>query len=141
MATTARTPWRRGASWGRGGDNGFGLAGWVRAGLANGQINPIANYLGGGLVYTGLIKGRDKDEIGLAIARAGFGSPRPPPGPIGNGQVVDAAETDLEATYRYAVKDWLNVQPDIQYVIDPHGESRIPNAFVLGLRIAFTYTR
>jgi porin len=117
-----------------------GLNGWIRLGRANGEINPVQDYLGAGLVYTGLFKARDKDEFGLAIARAGFG-----PGAIAAGALagrsIGPAETDLEATYRYVVTDWFNVQPDLQYVIDPHGDRRTPSALVVGLRLAFTYSK
>ena len=95
-----------------------GLSGWLRVGIANGDINRAENYLGAGLVYTGLIKGRDKDEIGFAIARAGLGEGARHAGALAGGRIGDA-ETDLEATYRYAFKDWLNIQPDVQYVIHP----------------------
>ncbi|WCM25897.1 carbohydrate porin [Sphingomonas sp. QA11] len=122
------------------GDREGGLSGWVRIGIANGAINEIDRYLGAGLVYTGLIKGRDKDEVGIAIARAGFGSPaRSAEARLGND--LGSTETDLELTYRYAFKDWLNIQPDIQYVIDPHADRHLPNALVFGLRFAFTYSK
>ena len=58
-----------------------------------------------------------------------------------------SAETFAELTYQYQVKPWLQVQPDIQYVINPGGAlnnpadpgNRIKNELVLGLRtnIAF----
>jgi porin len=120
--------------------DGPGLSAWVRAGLANGDINQAASYLGGGVVYTGLIKGRDKDEIGFAVARAGFGAGARHEAALA-GRDLDATETNLEATYRYVVKDWLNIQPDVQYVLDPHGRARTPNALVVGLRLAFTYSK
>jgi porin len=87
-----------------------------------------------------LIKGRDKDEIGFAVARAGFGAGARHEAALA-GRDLDATETNLEATYRYVVKDWLNIQPDVQYVLDPHGRARTPNALVVGLRLAFTYSK
>jgi len=120
-------------------DDPGGLNGWIRLGLANGSINEVANYFGAGLVYTGLIEGRDKDEIGVAIARAGFGAGAQYQGVISGRPVADA-ENDMEATYRYVLTDWLNIQPDLQYVIAPHGDTRIPNALVVGLRLAATWS-
>jgi porin len=117
-----------------------GLSGWLRAGVANGDINTAEDYLGGGLVYTGPFKDRDKDEVGFAIARAGLGAGARHVGALA-GRDIGAAETDLEATYRYVLRDWLNVQPDLQYVIDPHGDRRLANAVVVGLRLAFTYSK
>ena len=122
------------------GGAGGGLSGWIRGGVANGGINPVANYLGLGIVYTAPIKGRDKDAAGLAVSRAGFGDGARHVGLL-QGRQIASAETDVEATYRFVVSDWLNVQPDLQYVINPHGDRRIPNAVVLGVRFAFTYSK
>ena len=124
----------------RNGDQGGGLSGWVRVGLSNGVINPVSNYLGAGLVYTGLLPGREKDEAGLALARAGLGSgfrgaARDAGGSIGR------AETVIEATYRYSLNDTLSLQPDLQYVIRPHGDAQIGNALVVGFRLALTFSR
>ncbi len=121
------------------GDEG-GLSGWVRVGFANGDINTVASYVGAGLVYAGPFKGRDKDEAGVAIARAGLGSGARYVGSLAGRRIGDA-ETNLEVTYRYACRDWLNIQPDLQYVIHPHGDPDIPNALVVGVRIAITVSR
>ena len=117
-----------------------GLNGWVRLGLANGDINQVSNYEGAGLVYTGPFEGREKDEVGVALARAGLGGGARFIGAQA-GERIGRAETDVEATYRYAATDWLNVQPDIQYVMNPRGDRSRPNALVVGLRLAFTYTK
>jgi len=121
-------------------ENAGGLNGWLRVGLANGDINRAENYLGAGLVYTGLIAGRDKDEVGLAFARVGFGQGARTAGALAGRDIGDA-ETNLEATYRYAFKDWLNIQPDVQYVIHPGGDQYVRNALVVGVRLAFTYSK
>jgi porin len=122
------------------GEDAGGLNGWLRVGIANGDINRAENYLGAGLVYTGLIPGRDKDEVGLAMARAGFGGGARAAGALAGRDIGDS-ETNLEATYRYAFKDWLNIQPDVQYVIHPGGDQHIPNAIVVGMRLAFTVSK
>ena len=124
-----------------GGDSqGGGLSGWLRVGFANGDINPIEKYVGGGLVYTGLIPGRDKDEIGFAVARSELGRGAHSAG-LAKGRDIGGGETDMEAIYRYAFKEWLNIQPDVQYVIDPHADRQIPDALVVGVRLAFTYSK
>jgi len=47
----------------------------------------------------------------------------------------------IEATYSAKVTDWLTLQPDIQYVINPNagipnnfGNVPLSNAFVIGMR-------
>jgi porin len=122
------------------GEQGGGLNGWIRAGRANGDINAVSDYLGAGLVYTAPLPGRGEDEVGLAMARAGFGKGARLDG-LAKGRVIDGAETVIEATYRYVVRDWLSVQPDLQYVIRPSGDAAVPNALVIGLRLAVTYAR
>lgn len=47
-----------------------GLSVFGRYGIANNDVYQIASYLGAGMVYTGLLPGRDKDQLGLAIAIA-----------------------------------------------------------------------
>jgi porin len=122
------------------GAEGAGLSGWIRLGVANGEINPVANYLGSGLVYTGLIAGRDKDEVGVAVMRAGFSdAARRAAAELGIARAE--AETTFETTYRFTVRDWLNIQPDVQYVIHPGGRLAVGNAFVVGMRFAFTASR
>jgi porin len=119
---------------------GRDLSGWVRLGLANGRVNPAQSYLGSGLVYTGAIPGRERDELGVAVARVGFGSSARVAG-LRLGESIGGSETDVEATYRLAFRDWLNIQPDVQYVIQPNGDRRRRPAVVVGLRLAFTATR
>ena len=92
------------------------------------------------LVYTGPFEGRDKDEAGVAFARAGLGEGARYVGMLA-GRRIGSAETAFEATYRYAATDWLNIQPDLQYVINPHGDRDIADAVVVGMRFAFTYIR
>ncbi len=122
------------------GEEGKGLSGWVRIGLANGDINPARRYLGAGLVYTGPIHGRDKDEAGVAMADVGFDEGARIAA-LQEGRQVIEHETVVEATYRYACKDWLAVQPDVQYVIHPHGDPHIANALAVGVRLAFTWSK
>ena len=53
-------------------------------------------------------------------------------------------ETVIEATYQAPITDWLTLQPDLQYVINPNagipnnfGNEPLSNAFVIGLRATF----
>ena len=51
------------------------------------------------------------------------------------------AETAIELTYRVQAKDWLAVQPDLQYVRRPNGDPSIPSALVVGVRLSVNLTR
>ena len=104
--------------------------GWLRLGLTNGNASKISNYEGGGFAWTGWLFGRAKDQAGIAVYRAGFGSPYRQVTPT-----LAAAETILEATYQIQTRSGIMVQPDMQYVDDPNGNRHIGHAFVLGLRL------
>ncbi|WP_129647412.1 carbohydrate porin [Peristeroidobacter agariperforans] len=47
---------------------------------------------------------------------------------------VDDYETAVELTWRAAVTDWLTLQPDVQYIINPGSQRSLRNAVVVGLR-------
>lgn len=111
-----------------------GLRGFLRAGFASGRVNRIGSYLGAGASYTGLLPGRERDElaVGLAAARnsdeflaARSAVDRP----------ADRWELTLEATYALRVDEWLVLQPDLQVVLNPGTEPAVGDAVVLGLRV------
>ena len=90
---------------------GRGLRMYVRAGRADPDLNPIATYLGGGVVYSMLSSAQREHQIGFAIANA------------------VAIERNYELTYRIAVADWLALQSDVQYV-----DAYVNAGWVVGLR-------
>jgi porin len=101
----------------KGGDQG--LRGFVQAGTTSGAPNGVSDYLGIGVVYEGLLPGRDGDSLGLGVAHA-----RLPRG---------SAETDLELLYRVAPWPWLTLQPSLHWVLRPGGQGE--DALVVGLRV------
>lgn len=113
------------------------LAGWVRLGLGDPVVERISGYFGFGLVDTGLFKGRDEDQTGIAINHSVVDEPGLPPTAV----PVKRAETAIELTYRVQAKDWLSVQPDVQYVRHPNGDPTIPSALVVGIRLSLNLTR
>ena len=65
----------------------------------------------------------------------------------GTAQTVRSAETVYEMTYQYQLRPWIQLQPDVQYVINPGagvtnpyltGE-RIGNEWVVGLRTNISF--
>ncbi|NNE45980.1 MAG: carbohydrate porin [Rhodothermales bacterium] len=115
------------------GDAAQGLSAFGRYGIANDRINRFASYAGLGLVYTGLLPGRDHDQAGLAVASARNGDP------YLESQVVfgelDRTETVIEATYLASVTSWLSVQADLQHVINPGTNPAVSNALVPAVRL------
>jgi porin len=114
-------------------DKDQGLAGWVRSGFADASFNPVAYYLGGGLTYTGPIRGRDADQVGLAIGWVGFGGAARRSSAL-TGDPLQAGELIVEATYRAPITRRLTLQPDLQIVFGAGGRRNAPEALILGLR-------
>ena len=110
-------------------DEDQGLSGWLRVGIANGEINPISRYFGGGLVYTGPFAGRDEDQVGAAFALATLGDT------ARRLFALPSDELAFELTYRAPLTEWLTVQPDVQYIVNPAGASGLNDALAIGLRL------
>lgn len=110
-------------------DKAQGLKGFFRMGLADGKINRFDRFASVGLTYTGLLPGRDGDQIGLAAATAILSpSARQATG-------SKNAETALELTYQLPVGQVLTLQPNVQYIINPDANGSLSDALALGLRI------
>lgn len=110
-----------------------GLAGYLRVGVADGRINPIATFAGAGLVYTGAFSGRDHDRLGFAV-NTGFAG-----GDFLASGKFDSHETALELTYSFAVSENFSIQPDLQYVMNPGFRTELDNSLVFGLRAVFQF--
>ena len=120
-----------------GSDDERGLSGWLRVGLADPIVQDISAYIGGGVVYTGLIDSRAQDQTGIAINHAILDRPDLPD----PNAARKSSETTFELSYRYIAKDWLAVQPDAQFVVHPDGDPRLGTAFVVGVRFSITLTK
>ena len=80
----------------------------------------MTEAFGAGVVYRGLIDGRDFDSLGFGVARALL--------TLGG----TGKETAVELFYKVHLSDYAMLQPDLQYIADPSGLHR--DAFVAGLR-------
>lgn len=110
-------------------DTGATIHGFLRYGVADDEFNPFDRYAGAGVVATGMIPSRPDDRIGLAIASAGVGDPY-----IRAVGGADSHETSIELTYSTQVTEWLRVQPDIQFIVNPGADPGLASALVIGLR-------
>jgi porin len=103
---------------------------WLRAGVADAQM--VRSYLGAGIAGQGFLDSRPDDRIGLAVARAGIDAR------TRAALMLPRAETTLEASYQYRLRERFAIQPDVQYVHHPAGISQARNALVFGLRLVMT---
>lgn len=107
--------------------------------FAPSDVNLVSFYFQSGLVYEGLIPGRDRDQAMCAIAYGSY-----------SGERIDALQasgvTDqpnftlvLEADYRVQINAWSYVQPYAQYLVRPNGTDAVANATVLGFMVGLTF--
>jgi porin len=126
-------------------DDGIGVFAMVMAGPGNRNLSNL--YAEAGMNWRGPFKERKDDVFGLAVAYLGIS---PAARQYGNDLVAfgqanagyASNETVIEATYQAPVTDWLTLQPDLQYVVNPNagipnnfGARPLPNALVIGMRV------
>ena len=104
-----------------------GLWAFARVGAGDSTWNSYPLFIGGGLAYTGLLPGRDEDQLGLAVATAFTGSPFRA-ARAATGKASDEAEIAIELTYDAPVTSWLTVIGDAQYVVNPSANPALGDA-------------
>ena len=82
---------------------------------------------------TGLIEIRPDDQLGLGVAVANAGDPFRQLIADAGGDPAER-EINIELTYYADVTEWLSVQPDLQWIINPGADETVDDAFVAGLR-------
>jgi len=115
-----------------------GLTAFARLGFANSEVNQFDYAWSTGLVYTGLVPGRDEGKLGFAVTGTHNGSEFKESS-ISSGTSVDSAETTFELTYNDKITQWLSVQPDIQYIVNPGTDKELDNALVIGTRFTVNF--
>ena len=115
-----------------------GLSAFARAGFSPQSWSPCSFYTDGGLVYTGLLPGRDADKLGLAFAYAGMGSLCSSQ-TAANGCPGCGYEAVTELSYSIRLAPAIAIQPDLQYIIHPCGTQQYGNALVVGVRAVIDF--
>jgi porin len=115
------------------GTDAQGLSAFGRVGWADDRFNRFSVYTGAGVVYTGLLPGRDADRAGVAVAAAHNGDAYEAAQRRADRPVADA-EVNVEATYEAVATSWLTVTGDVQYVANPNTDPTISNAILGGIR-------
>ncbi|MDQ6964446.1 MAG: carbohydrate porin [Mariprofundales bacterium] len=109
---------------------GYGV--FVQLGYAQQGRNDIGNYVGLGLHVEGSVLGRGGDELGIALARAGFSDV------YRRVNSSSRAETVVELTYHLQLLSWLSLHPDLQWIQHPGGDPTLSAASVGLLRASIT---
>ncbi len=100
---------------------------------------PLSFYFHSGLVYRGLVPGRDNDQMMAAIGCGNYS--------VENIRALQAAGNGnqpnftsvIELDYRIQFNTWSHVQPYAQYIAKPYGTGSVRNAAVLGVMCGLTF--
>ena len=88
--------------------------------------NPYPTFIAGGSRSQGIIPGRPLDVLALGLGRTSF-SPTINPGL--------SHEGTIELNYSFYVSEFLQIQPVMQWIINPGGEGKIPGIWAGGVQI------
>ncbi|MCG8371318.1 MAG: carbohydrate porin [Proteobacteria bacterium] len=108
------------------------IAAFARYGQVFGDFNIFSRFVSSGITWHGL-GSRSEDEFGVAFAWAETSkNVRDLAGAVGPG--LDNREVAIELTYRFPVADWLTLQPNVQYVMNPGLDPTLDDALAAGVR-------
>jgi len=94
----------------------------------------------GGIVWQGLVPGRDHDDLLLSFYTGRFsGAYADADAEAEAGQGKPTIETVFEASYIIQLTRNLQLQPDLQWIMRPGGTGNIPNALVVGFQVGLTF--
>ncbi len=113
------------------------IGAFLSAGLHPKQDRSIVHrYVNAGVSIFGPIPGRERDVLAAGVGYTDLSNDY-----IASlrsaGERVSGHETVIELAYRAAITDWLSLQPDLQFFIDPHFSRR--DALVFGLQAQITF--
>lgn len=99
----------------------------------------IDNQVTAGLRYLGLLTSRPSDSIQLAFARTHINNRAARREALETpGRPHLGSEYAVEADYGLQLTPWLNVQPNIQYIVNPGGDRADHDVVVLGVKTALS---
>lgn len=99
-------------------------------------LTPLMGFVGA--VWQGAIPTRSEDQILLTVLSAGYGdnyAKSQERAGVGN----PTHETVVEVSYLFQVTKQIAIQPDLQWILNPGGTGRIPNALVLGVQVSASF--
>ena len=109
-----------------------GLGMFLQYGWAQEDRMEAHQYVGAGLLYTGLFPMRDDDITGLAIGHVELSDELVP---AADG--VGGDETVVELFYKVQAAGWLSIKPDVQFISNPGGFG--DDAVAIGVRTEIVF--
>ena len=117
---------------------GRDVAGFLRVSGTDGDSTAIKQAVNLGIRVKALLPGRSDDVFGLAYTRASLSS-KWRSVQLAAGTATTAFEDAWEATYRIQAGKWLAVQPLLQRINHPGGDSSRAAANIVGARIEIAF--
>jgi porin len=99
-----------------------------------GDRNPLDYEFTMGARYTGPFSCRPDDKVGAGLIYSNNGDAFSDAYATSTGRGNLQGETTIELDYQYNPTPWFSLQPDMQYIFDPGGDSSRSDILVLGLR-------
>jgi porin len=107
------------------------------------RVNQVPYYFDAGVVAYGFLPSRPRDFAGFGVAYGSYS------GDLRRAEEVEALtnpatgvknwEMTLEFTYGCTVRPGWRVQPSLQYLVNPGGNSAIPNALAIGVNVVMSF--
>ncbi|MBL7158690.1 MAG: carbohydrate porin [Candidatus Omnitrophica bacterium] len=120
-----------------------GFIPFIAPNWAPGNINKYPFFVDGGFVWTGPIPGRDYDAAGIGVSYMAWSkdltSTQEFQSDSGMSIHPGKYEMSVDFTYSAQITKWLFIQPDIQWIINPGGSPKIPDALVVGSRFKIIF--
>jgi porin len=107
---------------------------FFRAGVSDGDTSPFKGGWQAGVLVERVFAGRPDSAFSVG-AQQGYLSSKMRANMVGGGVDASRAETGFEVTYSDRLNDRITLQPDLQVILDPGGESGADPVVVLGLRL------
>lgn len=107
-------------------------------GAPDAAVSLFPFFLEAGAVLRGPFAARPEDDVVFGLVYGAISSVLRD-AERASGEPLQHFEMVLEWSYIVQVTPWLQVQPDVQYVISPGGTGDIPDALVLGAQFAVNF--
>lgn len=117
-----------------GDENSAQVTGFFRAGISDGDTSPFKGGWQAGVLVERVLKDRPDSAFSVGVQQ-GYLSSKMRANMIGGGIDASNAETGFEVTWSDRLNDRITLQPDLQIILDPGGESGADPIVVLGLRL------
>lgn len=110
-----------------------------RLGMANEEYNPYGTYVSAGIVADGPFSARPDDSVGLAFSYGALGDDEKDRR-IADGEDPADGELNIELTYALSLTERISIQPNLQYIASPAGDSRADDTVAIGVRFSIDLT-